>query len=90
LFIEEIVVQAIGRLTNTPYSSPLFLRFIVAVNSNGSSSILTDLTDYNIVGPTDEEFFNNSDIEIISDYTFQLVIPRADVIHEGLYRFRAG
>jgi len=93
LFVEEPFVDAIERLIQVPYSSPITIRFIVAVNSNGSSSVLTDLTNYSIervVSGTTVETFNSSHIEIISNYTFQLVIPRTEIMHTGRYLFLAG
>ena len=94
MFVEEPFVYATGESIQVPYSSTFTIQFIVAVSSNGSSSVLTNLTDYSIerrnnVGIT-VETFNSSDIKIISDYTFQLVIPRADIIHSGRYIFLAG
>ena len=66
----------------------------MAVNSNGSSSILTNLTDFSIErlneGGIAVETYSSSDIDIISNYIFQLVIPRAEMVHNGRYVFLAG
>jgi len=74
------------------YLSPLTLQYIVAVDSNGSHSQLEAVTDYNIQFFSRESNmdFNNSDIEIVSNYVYQLAIPQASSVNTGTYIFNAG
>ena len=93
LFTDRYAVISSEPIVQVAYLNPLILQYVVVVNSNGTHSQLDALTDYRVrFVPSSEDGFveyDMSSIELVSGNTFQLIIPQANLSHNGTYTFNA-